>query len=126
MKTTSVKLAGGTAAVSTGIEDGLKNALGATNVKRNAGVDRYETAATINKDAFAKSNVAYLATGSGFADALAGAALAAADDAPLFITAPNCFPAVTVAGLERLAATVVTLLGGPAVLGGGVEELAGC
>ena len=59
--TTTVKIAGGPAAVTPAIENALRATAGVTTVTRHAGADRYSTAAAINQDAFATSATAYLA-----------------------------------------------------------------
>src|SRR5690606_15680631 len=70
---TTVKIAGGTGVVSAAIEAQAKELFGATHVTRNGGTDRYATAVEINADEFTSASTVYLATGTGFADALAGA-----------------------------------------------------
>jgi putative cell wall-binding protein len=122
---TNVVIAGGTAVVSTGIENALKAMLGAANVTRAAGIDRYATAVLIN-GAFAASDASYLATGSNFADALAGAALAGSKNAPLFLSQTTCVPRDTVSSIGRLKSTQIVLLGGTAVLSARVESLTSC
>ncbi|WP_245861605.1 cell wall-binding repeat-containing protein [Compostimonas suwonensis] len=123
---TTAKIAGGTSAVSAGIEASLTAKLGATSVKRNAGADRYATAAAINLDAFSSSETVFLATGTGFADALVGAALAGWKDVPLYLTPTNCVDQGVLAGIERLGATKVTLFGGTSVLSPAVQSLTAC
>lgn len=121
---TSALIAGGTGVVSPGIE----KALGARgDVLRLAGDDRYATAVAINAHAFPAAERAFLATGINFPDALAGAAYAGRIGAPLYTSIPTCLPAAVRDDLlSRLGATRVTLLGGSAVLGGGVSSLTAC
>lgn len=66
----------------------------------------------------------YLATGSSFADALGGGALAGATGSRLFAVPAQCVPndvLVQLAGTQR-----VVLLGGPSTLFGNVLSLEPC
>lgn len=86
-------LAGGTGAVSAGAADSLATHLGASGtVTRYAGANRYDTALIMNGEVFGGlgADFAFLATGTGFADALAGGPLAAAFDGPLYLSSPVC------------------------------------
>lgn len=122
----TVKLAGGTGVVSTGIQSQLNAKFGASNVTRNGGSNRYLTAVAINADAFGSSSTVYLANGLGFADALAGAAVAGINDAPLYITPANCVPVQVASAITALGATKVVLLGGTGVLTAAVGNLTVC
>jgi len=122
---TTTYLAGGTAVVSTGVQQSLEERGG--TVVRLAGDDRYETAVAINQHAFATADRAFLATGAGFADALAGAAFAGALGQPLYSTPSHCVPRTARDDLvTRLAVDTTTLLGGTTVLGSGVAALEAC
>ncbi|MBK4346468.1 cell wall-binding repeat-containing protein [Lacisediminihabitans changchengi] len=123
---TSVKIAGGTAVVSESLSASLRTVTGVGVVSRLAGADRYSTSVAINNGSFESAPTVFLAVGSGFADALAGAALAGHDHAPLFVTPGNCVYASTLAEMARLGATTHVLLGGPAALTSGVENLITC
>lgn len=86
-------LAGGTGSISAGAESSLSAHLGASaTVTRYAGTNRYDTALIMNADVFADigADYAFLATGTGFADALAGGPLAVAYDGPLYLSSPTC------------------------------------
>lgn len=122
LKATKFTIAGGTAVVSQGIADGLTR-LGAT-VTRASGIDRFATAERINKLAFPAPTAAYLATGSEFPDALAGAVLAGTRQAPLYVVPSTCVPSADLIDLVR--ATSITLLGGAGALGTGVVSLRHC
>jgi putative cell wall-binding protein len=122
----TVKLAGGTGVVSAAIESQLKSIFGNANVDRNSGANRYLTAVAINADEFTIAPVVYLATGEDFADALAGAALAGRDGAPLYAVPGTCVPQGVIDALVDLATTSVVLLGGPGVLGTNVANLTPC
>jgi len=105
-----VVVLGGPAAVSADVVAALDAY--APAVERVAGDDRYATAAAISARSHPDgAAAAVLATGTGFADALAGIALARRDDAPLLLVAGDV-PAATAAELERLGNPTVTILGG--------------
>lgn len=123
---TDVLIAGGPTTVSPGIELDLEGLPGVATVERFAGVDRYQTAAMINQAVFDGSEFALLASGTGFADALAGSPLAGALDAPLYLTPQHCVPDDPYYQLWDQDVQGVTLLGGLPTLGVGVEELAAC
>lgn len=124
--TTTVKIAGGVLAVSPGIENSLKTSFGATAVNRFAGTDRYGTAVAINRDAFAKSDTVYLATGTGFADAIVGGALAGTKTGPLYLTPSTCVIGTVGTEITRLSATKAVLFGGEAVLSNSVQQMVPC
>jgi hypothetical protein len=123
---TSVAIAGGTGAVSAGIETQLRD-LGYT-VTRLGGADRYQTAALINQRFFTAGSTpaVFLATGSDFPDALAGAALAGRLGAPVFVTWPSCVPADVTAVINALAAPARVVMGGTAVVSDAAANLTVC
>jgi putative cell wall-binding protein len=85
-------------------------------VTRIAGVDRYDTASRVSRDAFpGGAAVAVLATGTNFPDALSGAAYAAGigEPYPVLLTDGRALGAQTRAELERLNPEYVIVLGGP-------------
>jgi putative cell wall-binding protein len=108
----SVKIAGGTASVSAGIESGLRSA--GNTVTRLAGVDRYAASVAINAETYSSSSVAYVATGLNFPDALAGSVLAGSRDAPLFVIPTSCVPRGVIAEFGRMGVRSVVILGGGA------------
>lgn len=82
-------------------------------VDRIGEIDRYATAAKLSQQFFAApAEVVFIASGVGFADALAGGAAAGLNEAPLLLTAPDYLPAVTESELKRLQPRRVVLLGG--------------
>jgi putative cell wall-binding protein len=121
---TSGTIVGGTAVVSTAVETSLRGMV--SSVIRAAGADRYSTSRAINREAFASAPVAYFAVGTGFADALAGAALAGREHAPLYVVPSTCVPQATIADVQAFATTGRVLLGGQSALGSGVENLIPC
>lgn len=97
-------------------------------ITRYGGTDRYMTSFQLNQLAYGASpteNV-YLALGTNFPDALAGAALAGAEGAPLFIVKGNCVPLQVKNLIQGLSAQKLVLLGGPAGLTTAVENLVSC
>lgn len=123
---TDAYIAGGSVAVGTSIEEDLQRILGSDRVTRLAGADRFETAAFIGDAIFSGSDVAYVANGWGFADALAGGPLAGASGAPLLLGQQECLPVSTIVQLLEQQVAGVALLGGMAVLGRGAENLTTC
>jgi putative cell wall-binding protein len=123
---TDVYIAGGKGAVSSSIESGLKSLLGSSRVKRLSGSDRIFTAIAVNEEIFGTVDDAYLASGSGFADALSGGPLAASKGAPLYLAGAKCINYWTLEGVRSHQAARLTLLGGTGVLGSGVAKLTTC
>jgi putative cell wall-binding protein/predicted small secreted protein len=89
---------------------------------RIAGGDRYETAALIAQQRFKKSNVAVLATGADFADALAASSLAGALECPVLLTAKDALPTSVGHALDTLGVTYVYIVGGTSAVGSGVTD----
>lgn len=89
---------------------------------RQAGNDRYGTAAAVSSKAFptGADNV-FLASGTSFPDALAGASFAAALGGPILLVQRNGLPNATAGELDRLNPKAITLLGGPSAIS---DELA--
>lgn len=76
------------------------------------GANRFETATLLANTYFADAKRAYLASGTVYADAMAGGPLAALTGAPIVMTLPTALPAATKAWLDA-ANVPVTVLGGP-------------
>ena len=119
----NVTIAGGPSSVSAGIYEDLDQGFA---VKRATGSDRYRSAVAINEDAFDQADRVYLTTGVKFPDALAGAALAGAQGAPLYLTSPSCIPGAVFASIVSMNPTYVTILGGTSTLSVAVEDLTVC
>jgi len=68
--------------------------------------------------------VAYIATGLNFPDALAGAAVAGSQGAPILLVLPDSIPAATAAELARLQPGRIVILGGAGVVSDGVANAA--
>lgn len=118
-----VRIAGGSGAVSSGIERSLKSQY---TVKRYHGSDRYSTSAALVKWAFGAGEPAYVAAGNNYPDALAAAAAAGHQSVPLVLSKPKCMPGATSGALEYLKVSQLRLLGGAAVLSGRVGEFRAC
>ena len=111
---TSLRIAGGTGAVSTSMQRSLA---GSRSVTRYAGSDRYDTAAKIARGVYTPGvSSTYWANGLGFADALAGAAAAGARGSVLLLTRADCVPTVSYAANDAVAPADTYLLGGAGVL----------
>src|SRR5690606_14966605 len=97
-------------------------ALTGASVVRDAGADRYETAARVSSAVFAPQvPVAYVATGSTFPDALAAGATGALLGGPVLLTAPGKLPEATRAELARLRPAQIVIVGGTAAVASAVE-----
>jgi putative cell wall-binding protein len=137
-------IVGGAAAVSPAVEEDLAGHLGEGAVTRIGGRDRYETASLVASAAVGIAGASwdgnvFLATGAGFADALAASPLAAARGWPILLVPKGArtVPRALATALRELGARDVIVLGGPAavsegvaagaddLVSGGVERIAG-
>lgn len=90
---------------------------------RLQGANRYSTAAAMAEATFPKgSNVAVLASGDTFPDALSAAYLAGRMSAPVLLSAKGSLPAETASALSALKVNQVDIVGGPAAVSAGVEQ----
>ncbi|HEX9549520.1 MAG TPA: cell wall-binding repeat-containing protein [Candidatus Limnocylindrales bacterium] len=90
---------------------------------RYGGADRYATAAAISAASFEPGVAAvFVATGANFPDALAGAAAAAAEDAPTLLVTRTAIPAATRTELGRLKPARIVILGSAGVISSSVAE----
>ncbi|TYS75805.1 hypothetical protein FZC80_16515 [Rossellomorea aquimaris] len=101
----STIVVGGTAAVNADVFGDLPSA------ERYSGDTRYATAAAIAEDLMPSYRV-YVATGTNFADALAGSVLAAKENASMVLVQPDMLPAETKAAVDTLNASEFNVLGG--------------
>jgi len=116
-----IVVVGGTGSVS----DAVVRELGGHTdgeVRRVQGADRHATAAAVSRDAFASADLAYVANGDSFADALSGVPAAATGRAPLLLVTRDAVPDATAAELARLGVARVIILGGTGSVGQGVED----
>jgi putative cell wall-binding protein len=114
-----IVVVGGSAVVSDSVLAALR-AYTNGGVSRQAGADRYATAAAVSAAAFPADSAltVHLANGLGFADAVSGVPAAAVRGGPMLLAARTALPQATITALRRLDPTRVVLLGGEAVLAG--------
>ena len=120
LKPAKIIVLGGTSSVSASVQASLQQYTASNTqaaVTRIAGADRYATAAALSLATFTAPpvNTVYVASGQGFADALAGgpaAANAPSGGAPLLLVQAGSIPDVTKTELQRLGAQTVVVLGG--------------
>lgn len=86
-----------------------------------SGEDRYDTAAMIALANFETADLAIIASGANFPDALSAAGLAGAFGAPLVLTRPDLVPLASADALEDLGVSDVIIIGGPSAVGVAVE-----
>jgi parallel beta-helix repeat protein len=91
-----VVIPGGEAAVDAGVETTLEGLLGAPNVTRVAGADRYDTCAMVAEYGVGEGWGSFFftgfATGQAFPDALAGGAASGSNSGVLLLTRPTSLP----------------------------------
>ena len=95
------------------------------HVTRLAGNDRFATAAAVSQSVYPdpdEVDTVFIATGNGYADALAGAAVASRLGAPLLLVGTDFVPAATADELARLSPTTIVILGGESVVAANVES----
>jgi putative cell wall-binding protein len=117
-----VVVLGSAGAVSNSVAETLKSMTTTGNLQRVGGSDRYETAAMLARYYPSGGKVAYVATGVDFPDALAGAALAGRDKAPVLLTKPTSLPASTASALSTLRPDRVVVLGSTGAVSAGVAS----
>lgn len=91
--------------------------------ERHFGYDRYDTSVEIAKATFRKNEAPHvvLATGTDFPDALAGAPLAYAKDAPILLTKTNEIPDDVLHAFDYFGVKEVTIIGGTSAVSNKVE-----
>lgn len=121
-----IKVLGSAASVSDGILTSLTTI--DADPQRIGGSDRFQTSALVAADAFAgvSAPTAFVATGLSFPDALAGAVLAGATDAPLVISWSDCVTPAVLGALDGIGTTSVGVLGSTASLASSIEWLQEC
>lgn len=94
-------------------------------VDQFSGSDRYDTAVRIVREWFPEADIAVIASGEGFADALSASGLAGSHHAPLLLTKRDSLPSGVSSVLADMGVTKVVLVGGASAVSAGVEaELA--
>ncbi|WP_072314541.1 cell wall-binding repeat-containing protein [Agrococcus sp. Marseille-P2731] len=101
---------GNGSSVSAPIASGIAST-GAT-VVRYGGSNRFETSVRLAAD-FGDVRTAYVVSGQNFPDALAGAAVAGSQNAPMLLTSRHCMPEEVRTALVRAKPESVLVLGGP-------------
>jgi putative cell wall-binding protein/spore germination protein YaaH len=90
-------------------------------VTRLAGADRYGTAAAVSAaNIGAGPSTVFVATGTAFPDALAGAVAAARASTALLLVQPTSIPSATATELKRLHPSQIVVLGGAGAVSDGV------
>lgn len=90
--------------------------------ERLSGSNRYATAVAVSQEGWETTEYVILARGDNYADALAGAPLAYALNAPILLTESSGLTAVTQAEIQRLRATQVIILGGVSAISQAAED----
>lgn len=124
---TRIVIVGGEGVVSSAVVQRVRELLPAASISRYSGADRYGTALAVAENAFsAGSETVYLATGGGFADALAASAAAGSIAAPVLLVRPQAtaLDAATIDLIKKLGATRVIIAGGRGVVSEAVEASA--
>ncbi|GAC1386091.1 MAG: hypothetical protein NVSMB4_13310 [Acidimicrobiales bacterium] len=103
---------GGTLAIGNAVLASVHTLLPSATVTRITGADRYDTAAQLSTATFSNgAQVAYVATGYDYPDALAAAA-AAGGRGPVLLTRTSGMSSATVTELQRLHVSKVVVVGG--------------
>lgn len=120
----TVWVVGGAVAVGEGVVEQLRGLAGGGGdaVRRVSGSTRYETAARVAQAQPAgASGEVYVASGEGFADALAAGAAGAAKGAPLLLTRRGDLPEETRQALLATSPARITVVGGSSVVSDAVQ-----
>ncbi|TLM77862.1 MAG: hypothetical protein FDZ70_05105, partial [Actinobacteria bacterium] len=80
--------------------------------ERIYGANRFDTGVAVVRSEFDTADTVVIASGRAFADALCGAPLAYALDAPVLLVEPGSIPPAVLAEIDRLGATHAVVLGG--------------
>jgi putative cell wall-binding protein len=114
---------GGTGSVSAPLASAI-SAISPTT--RLSGPDRYATSVAVAFHFFVESDEAFIANGSGFADALAAGPVASRAQAPVYLSRATCMPVVVRDDVLSVYANRIVLVGGSAVLSDSVASLTSC
>lgn len=94
----------------------------ANTVSRLQGNDRYETAIAISQHGWRRAHTVIIVNANGFADALAGAPLAQALNAPVLLAGISSGNRKTLREIDRLGAKNVIILGGEQAVSKSFED----
>ncbi|MER3390336.1 MAG: cell wall-binding repeat-containing protein [Microcella sp.] len=119
----TIVVVGGTAVVSTSVENALAGLGFSPTVERVAGADRYATSRAIADYAFSTATAAYIASGLNFPDALTAGPAAAELGGPVVLVrgTANSVDAATLTLLDDLGVTDVSIAGGTVVVSSGIQ-----
>lgn len=92
-----------------------------TSAIRISGSDRYATSVEVSKRTFGSAATVVIASGETFADALSGAPLAGALNAPVLLVSKNLLPSSVKYEIKRLKPSKVFLMGGTSAISLSVE-----
>ena len=125
----AIVIVGGAGVVGEVVAERMKELVPAATVARYFGTDRYETAASVALNTFGAggASTVYLATGDGYADALAASAAAGSMAAPvLLVSSSDTALSLELSTLieETLGATRIIIAGGTGVVSSGVQQSA--
>lgn len=117
LKPTTIKILGGTGAISTRVQDQIRTAVPGATITRYSGADRYATAANIAKALWPSgSRAVFYASGTDFPDGLSATPAAAVNSAPLLLSGKSCMPTATSAATKTLNPTLRVFIGGTGVI----------
>lgn len=93
--------------------DAYVTTIGKPTLLTHMGSNRYHTASLVGSWAFPRGpKTAFVAVGTNFPDALAGAAVAGLLDAPLFLVRSDSIPSETLTGITNMDPDSIVVLGG--------------
>jgi putative cell wall-binding protein len=118
--TSTAYLVGGEVALSQAVEAQLAQT--GLQVVRVAGDTRFDTAAEVARRVGSADGGAFVATGQGFADALAASAPAAAAGRPILLATTDGLPAASRVALDDVGITAVDVVGGEVAIGADVSQ----
>ncbi len=107
-----ITIVGNSSSVSATVAQALDRFDGGGGVSRVSGSNRFQVAANLASYYPKGKDVAYLATSADYPDALAGAALAGKEGAPVLLTRRSSMPSATKQALADLDPDRVVILGG--------------
>ncbi|MBM7504145.1 cell wall-binding repeat-containing protein [Agromyces aurantiacus] len=121
---TKIYIAGGTGAVSSGVQSALAQLVPGASVVRLAGADRYATSRAIVNAAFGATDFVWIATGVNFPDALAASNAAAAYREPVLIVpgSASSLDSATMTTIANRSPMAVAIAGGTGVVSTGIEN----
>jgi putative cell wall-binding protein len=117
----SIYVVGGTGVISSTVYASL--AALAPSISRVAGDDRYATSRAVATGIFGEASTAFIATGTGFADAVSSVSAASLVHAPIILVngAASSLDESTANTLTELHSHAVTIVGGTGVVSAGIE-----